>query len=46
MRQLVIDVKDHDHIIQTWTLSKAGKDVPEGVSPERVKNQMPHRAQE
>ena len=37
MRQLVIDVKDHDHITQTWTLSKAGKDIPKIFSFERVK---------
>ena len=28
MHQLVIDLKDHDHFTQTWTLSKAEKDVP------------------
>jgi hypothetical protein len=32
-----IDVKDHDHFTQTWTLSKAGKDVPKVFSFERVK---------
>jgi hypothetical protein len=37
MRQLAIEVKDHDHITQTWTLSKAGKDVPKVFTFERVK---------
>ena len=37
MRQLTIDVKDHDHFTQTWTLSKAGKDVPKIFTFERVK---------
>lgn len=37
MHQLVIDLKDHDHFTQTWTLSKAGKDVPKVFSFERMK---------
>ncbi len=37
MRQLVIEVRDHDHFAQTWTLSKAGKDVPKIFTFERVK---------
>ena len=37
MRQLSIEVKDHDHFTQTWTLSKAGKDVPKVFTFERVK---------
>ncbi|MCS6319348.1 MAG: hypothetical protein H8K05_16545 [Nitrospira sp.] len=37
MRQLAIEVKDHDHFVQTWTLSKAGKDVPKVFTFERVK---------
>lgn len=37
MHQLMIDLKDHDHFTQTWTLSKAGKDVPKVFSFERVK---------
>ena len=37
MHQLAIDVKDHDHFTQTWTLSKAGKDVPKVFTFERVK---------
>ncbi|MBS0170890.1 MAG: hypothetical protein JSR62_11095 [Nitrospira sp.] len=37
MHQLVIELKDHDHFSQTWTLSKAGKDVPKSFSFERVK---------
>jgi hypothetical protein len=37
MHQLGIEVKDHDHFIQTWTLSKAGKDVPKVFAFERVK---------
>lgn len=37
MRQLSIEVKDHDHFTQTWTLSKAGKDVPKVFAFERVK---------
>lgn len=37
MRQLSIEVKDHDHFAQTWTLSKAGKDVPKTFTFERVK---------
>ncbi|MCS6295704.1 MAG: hypothetical protein H8K09_05690 [Nitrospira sp.] len=36
MRQLSIEVKDHDHFTQTWTLSKAGKDVPKVFTFERV----------
>ena len=37
MHQLSIEVKDHDHFTQTWTLSKAGKDVPKVFTFERVK---------
>ena len=37
MRQLSLEVKDHDHFTQTWTLSKAGKDVPKVFTFERVK---------
>jgi len=37
MRLLAIELKDHDHFIQTWTLSKAGKDVPKVFTFERVK---------
>lgn len=37
MHQLSIEVKDHDHITQTWTLSKAGKDVPKVFAFERAK---------
>ena len=37
MHQLSIEVKDHDHFSQTWTLSKAGKDVPKVFAFERVK---------
>ncbi len=37
MHQLSIEVKDHDHFTQTWTLSKAGKDVPKVFAFERVK---------
>ena len=37
MRQLAIEGKDHDHFIQTWTLSKAGKDVPKVFTFERIK---------
>lgn len=36
MHQLSIEVKDHDHFTQTWTLSKAGKDVPKVFTFERV----------
>jgi hypothetical protein len=36
MRQLSLDIKDHDHFIQTWILSKAGKDVPKVFTFERV----------
>lgn len=36
MRQLSVDIKDHDHFSQTWTLSKAGKDVPKVFTFERV----------
>ena len=32
-----VEVKDHDHFVQTWTLSKAGKDVPKVFTFERVK---------
>ena len=37
MRQLSVDIKDHDHFNQTWILSKAGKDVPKVFTFERVK---------
>ena len=37
MRQLTLEVKDHDHMTQTWILSKAGKDVPKVFTFERVK---------
>ncbi len=37
MHQLSIEVKDHDHFTETWTLSKAGKDVPKVFTFERVK---------
>ncbi|MEP7151723.1 MAG: hypothetical protein ABI856_08440 [Nitrospira sp.] len=37
MHQLSIEVKDYDHFTQTWTLSKAGKDVPKVFTFERVK---------
>ena len=37
MRQLSIEVKDHDHFTQSWILSKAGKDVPKVFAFERVK---------
>jgi hypothetical protein len=37
MHQLSIEVKDHDHFTQTWTLSKAGKEVPKVFAFERVK---------
>jgi len=37
MHQLLIEVKDHDHFTETWTLSKAGKDVPKLFTFERVK---------
>ncbi len=37
MHQLSIEVKDHDHFTQTWTLSKAGKDIPKVFTFERVK---------
>ena len=36
MRQLSVEIKDHDHFSQTWILSKAGKDVPKVFAFERV----------
>ncbi|MCC2640507.1 MAG: uncharacterized protein K0S45_920 [Nitrospira sp.] len=36
MRQLSLEIKDHDHFTQTWILSKAGKDVPKVFAFERV----------